>query len=499
MPASERSSTPRWLEQQDEIDAAAAWGEDDSPPLFDRFELLDTVGYGGYGCVFKARDPKLNRVVAIKRCMSESPCAATILLSEAQTLAQLSHPNIITIHESGKDDEDVFFVMEYVSGGSLEAFAFADEHERPWRALVPIFVGAARGVAAAHEAGVVHGDIKPANILLHEDLRPRVADFGLARIVGVPTLMPGAVGTLAYAAPEVLAGQIRNERSDQWSFFVTLWHCLEGELPFVNPDADAEWQLWSSEEAVLRAIDAWPGPSSLRVDVPESLRELLRVGLSRDPGDRFPDMHAVARELSELVVSPEPNEGYVHELVSERAPPASDWPWTSYLIGGLLFGAGVLAMWSFPHLSEAELVRHEPPPVNSSERAMFEPRTPCVADGVPIAPDTSVQTICRALTTDYQAAGHLWDEVAGARERDAATPLDWLKLGCDTASIAQTYLRVAETSDPQRAEELRAAAKGYAQVARNFLSKATVEETAEAVSQVESVIDRIIDEGHSRD
>lgn len=299
------ATPPRLLRLVDEVDdhvAVRLMHPDAAPLKIGEFELLGNLGMGSYGCVFEARDPALDRIVALKLCIDDKPDAAALLMTEARALAKLSHPNIITIHDSGRHGEDVYFVMEYVRGGNLARRALEGEG-LSWRELVPIFVGVARGLAAAHDAGVVHGDLKPSNILLHEDGRPRVADFGLARVIGALTIMPSAIGTLPYAAPEVLRGAMRSPASDQWSLFVTLWHCLEQRLP-IFPEVDDGQSLSTvlTEDNMAQAIADWAGPSSLAVDVPEALREILRVGLSLDPSERFPDMSAAADALNKVLV-----------------------------------------------------------------------------------------------------------------------------------------------------------------------------------------------------
>jgi len=164
-------------------------------------------------------------------------------------------------------------------------------------------IGVARGLAAAHDEGVVHRDLKPQNILLHEDLRPRVADFGLARSMGKPKWTDGAIGTLCYVAPEILAApghELGDARSDQWSFFVTLCQCIDGWPPMLP--------LWTREEPksdarMLRLIARWLRRSKLvGTEIPDALAQILRVGLALDPGERFENMHVVADELEKVSV-----------------------------------------------------------------------------------------------------------------------------------------------------------------------------------------------------
>jgi len=270
---------------------------DQPRPRIGSFEVRGICGDGGYGSVLRCWDPVLDREVAVKLCANDRPATTAVLLSEARTLAKLSNPNIVTIYECDTYGDKLCLVMEYIDGGTLHHCA-VDHRVESRRVLVEIFADIARGLAAAHRAGVIHGDIKPENILLDGDLRPRIVDFGLARTIGSPTLMPRAIGTLPYAAPELLAGEVRDQRSDQWSFFVSLWHCLDGKLPTLDTDG----RLPSSDEEMREAIESWPGVSTLRREVPEALREILRVGLALDPRDRFASMDAVAEALDAVLV-----------------------------------------------------------------------------------------------------------------------------------------------------------------------------------------------------
>jgi serine/threonine protein kinase len=273
--------TPQYLEELlDELDIRMAVRVVDpsEPPVpVGRFEAVMYLGSGGYGCVVEAWDPNLERAVALKLCVNDKPAATELLLAEAKTLARLQHPNIITVHETGRYHESLFLVMEFASGGSLTRRALEAER-MSWRRLVPIFANVARGLAAAHDAGVTHGDLKPSNILLHGDGRPCIADFGLARIIGAAPLLPDAIGTLLYAAPEVLDGGEPDPLSDQWSLFVTLWECLDRRLPFVSNKELKDKLLELSGAGMLWLIRRWPGPSTLRSDVPESLREIWWSG-----------------------------------------------------------------------------------------------------------------------------------------------------------------------------------------------------------------------------
>ncbi|MBC7976800.1 MAG: serine/threonine protein kinase, partial [Myxococcales bacterium] len=223
-----------------------------------RFVLLERLGRGGMGVVYLAYDPELDRRVAVKLVTAEGAgeeAATARLLREAQALAQLSHPNIVAVHDVGRVGTGIYVAMEYVEGATLGAWL----RERPRRCheIVAVFAAAGRGIAAAHEAGLVHRDIKPDNIMVGRDQRVRVLDFGLARSSGMRpgtgeggssrngtlgagnldlqlTAVGAVMGTPVYMAPEQYAGALADARSDIYSLCVALWEAMHGRRPFAG-------------------------------------------------------------------------------------------------------------------------------------------------------------------------------------------------------------------------------------------------------------------------
>ena len=274
-----------------------------------RYLILERLGEGGMGVVYAAHDPELDRRVALKLLRPDRAAkeAALRLQREAQAIARLSHPNVVAVYDAGTFGDQVFVAMELVEGRTVRQWLTA---ERPsWREIVTVFVAAGRGLAAAHAAGLAHRDFKPDNVLLGQDGRVRVVDFGLARPVGEPvggapaegsptpssgvlatplTQWGAALGTPSYMAPEQLRGEGADARSDQFSFCVALYEALYGERPFPggNPREIAE--------AVARGV-VREEPSGSRV--PARLRAVLLRGLSLDPERRFPSMAELLGEL----------------------------------------------------------------------------------------------------------------------------------------------------------------------------------------------------------
>src|SRR5262249_7043587 len=179
-----------------------------------RFVVLGSLGAGGMGVVLSAYDPHLDRRVALKliRGEREDPMRAAIL-REAQAMARVRHPNLVTRHEVGFIDEWGYVIMEEVAGRTLRDWLA--EKDRPWREVLDVLVPAGAGLAAAHAAGIVHRDFKPENVLLGDDGRARVSDFGLA-VAGPAKDARG--GTPAYMAPEQLGGETVDARADQYAF-----------------------------------------------------------------------------------------------------------------------------------------------------------------------------------------------------------------------------------------------------------------------------------------
>jgi len=195
------------------------------------FRVVRQLGAGGMGIVFEAHDPDLDRRVAIKvvRDRNAGSAAGKRLIAEAQAMARLAHPNVVGVHEVGTIEEQVFLVMELVRGDTLAGWL--DRSPRPWREIIEVFVQAGEGLLAAHHAGLIHRDFKPANVLIDLSGRARVGDFGLARGDDHPALAAGSessgvAGTLAYMAPEQRAGEPLDARADQYAFAISLQQAL---------------------------------------------------------------------------------------------------------------------------------------------------------------------------------------------------------------------------------------------------------------------------------
>jgi serine/threonine protein kinase/Tfp pilus assembly protein PilF len=265
-----------------------------------RFELEERIGSGGMGVVYAARDPELDRAVALKVLQPNLAGreAYQRLLREAQSLAKLSHPNVVTVFEVGREGDRVFIAMELIDGDSLDVWLARAKPS--WQITLRLMLEAARGIAAAHERGLTHRDIKPGNIVVDREDRPRVVDFGLARAeLRAESVRAGALalaltqerallGTPAYAAPEQLDGAEAGPRSDQFSFAVTLWEALTGKRPFSG----------DTVSDILAAIQNGKIEAEGAVRVPAAVLQALTPALRADPTERYPSMSALTAALS---------------------------------------------------------------------------------------------------------------------------------------------------------------------------------------------------------
>jgi serine/threonine-protein kinase len=273
-----------------------------------RYIVLELLGRGGMGVVYRAFDPELDRSVAVKLLRTDGRRSAERdrLVREGRAMAKLSHPNVVAVYDVGAIDDQVFVAMELVEGATLRDWAKAPK--RSWREIVATYVQAGRGLAAAHAAGMVHRDFKPDNALVGTDGRARVLDFGVARDGEPPAddpapgTGPGATsgesssyafgslsvgGTPRYMAPEQYEGKGISASADQFAFCASLWEALYGDSPFEGDDLLA--RLANIRAGRLRATPAG--------EVPAHVRAVPARGLSANPSRRYASMNALLAVL----------------------------------------------------------------------------------------------------------------------------------------------------------------------------------------------------------
>ncbi len=309
--------TARFLTKSGEADTAPE-GDPDAPKLLaagttvSRYVIVGPLGAGGAGVVYLAHDPQLRRKIALKLLPfgNTSDNARERWIREAQAMAQLSHPNVVHVHDAGVYQDNFFIAMELVDGQSVASW-LADK-KRPWREILDVFLKAGRGLAAAHAAGLIHRDFKPANALVGSDGRVCVADFGLARPVEENAPEPSAagplagpdssdltehgvvVGTPAYMAPEQFLGQAADARSDQFSFCVALFSALCGRRPF-RADSSSASTIMQRPDQIEPGRTQGGGEANA---APVWVLAAIQRGLSMDPAKRFPSMEHLLAALT---------------------------------------------------------------------------------------------------------------------------------------------------------------------------------------------------------
>jgi predicted Zn-dependent peptidase len=250
-----------------------------------RYTVLGQLGAGAMGAVFLASDPELNRRVAIK-VMVLRGAHDFRLLDEARALARLQHPNVVAIHDVGRWQGQVYMAMEHIAGVSLDSWL---EAHRDWRERLGVFRQAALGLVAAHRAKIVHHDVKPANIMVDEDGRVRLVDFGLARSAEPDHAIGSVAGTPRYMSPEQRRGEVADARTDQFSLCVALYEALFDQCPFAGDTPQDREQA-----ALVGRIVAPPaGP------VPARISAAIVRGLALAPADRHATIEALLAELDE--------------------------------------------------------------------------------------------------------------------------------------------------------------------------------------------------------
>jgi eukaryotic-like serine/threonine-protein kinase len=267
-----------------------------------RYYLTERLGEGGMAVVYKAYDTRLERDVAIKIIRSGAFPADALgevlkrFEREAKSLAKLSHPNIVKVHDYGEHDGSPYLVMEYLPGGTLKKILGKPV---PWQAALRLLLPVARGVDYAHQRGIVHRDIKPANILITESGDPMLSDFGIAKLFEGDqatslTSTGMVVGTPEYMAPEQWDGK-PNPQSDLYSLGIVLYEMVAGRKPYM---ADTPMSI-----LVKQATEPLPPPHQFVADLPEAMEFLLIKALAREPRDRFADINALIQAMEALLMS----------------------------------------------------------------------------------------------------------------------------------------------------------------------------------------------------
>jgi len=321
------------------------------------YKILEELGRGGMGVVYKAEDTKLKRTVALKflpSTLTADSEARHRIVREAQAAAGLSHPNICTIHEIGEAEDQVFISMEYVEGESLKDRIGSGPLKLG--VVIDIATQVAQGLHEAHEKGIVHRDIKPANIMVTPQGRAKIMDFGLARSSEQTRLTKdhSTLGTIAYMSPEQTAGEDVDDRTDIWSLGVVLYEMTAAQLPFKG----------DYEQAVIYSIlNEDPEPlTALRTGVPMDLERIVWKLLAKDPADRYQHVDEIPVDLRSVALGAMSSSRITATTVRRRPlqPPARSrrtvpWTVTALLVAGAFIAGG--GAW---HLTRPVSVREYP-------------------------------------------------------------------------------------------------------------------------------------------
>jgi len=259
-----------------------------------RYEILEIIGTGAHGRVARAHDPMINRLVAIKLFPKElaSGEARQRFIQEARVVGQLSHPSIITLHDMGIDEatQTPYLVMEFLEGQPLDRVLEKGSVPYPKACAWAAEVACALGVA--HRKGVIHGDVKPANMLITDEGRVKLMDFGMARLASHDSKATPLAGTPAYWCPEQIVGKPQDARSDLFSLGVVLYEMVTGKRPF---DADSLQGICS------RVLSSTPlPPSHANPSVPSNFDAIVARCIAKDPAARYAPAEALAEELFPL-------------------------------------------------------------------------------------------------------------------------------------------------------------------------------------------------------
>jgi len=357
------------------------------PTQLGKYTIIERIGQGAYGVVYRARDEALDRDVALKVLhpfLMVEPGVLERFWREARAMAQLHHPGIVTIHDVGQEQGLIFLVERYVPGPTLEDVL--QQGPLPLDRTVVLTEQLATALDYAHGRGFLHRDVKPANVILDAETDQAVlTDFGLARALESSGSSLGTVGTPAYIPPEVWENEPPDARSDVYALAVVVYEMLVGRTPFDQDTPAAAMRAHLTQEP--------PFPPDLAAVFPPPVRDVLRQGLAKRREDRYPSAGALAQALHAAITPlPTRERGRGEGESGEEAPPppARRWPlWTAGVGAMLGLAALVLCLAVFVGGGMATCVQPTRPPTSTplSPTATPSPLPPTVTP-TPQPPDT---------------------------------------------------------------------------------------------------------------
>ena len=267
--------------------------------ISDRYEIVDKVGTGGMADVYKAKDRRLNRFVAIKILKQEYSNDAKFVSkfrAEAQSVAGLSHPNIVNVYDVGEDGDLYYIVMELVEGITLKKF-IETKGRLEIKEAVGIAIQIAQGMGEAHANHIIHRDIKPQNIIISKEGKVKVTDFGIAKAATSNTITSNAMGSVHYISPEQARGGYSDEKSDIYSLGITMYEMLSGAVPFEGDSTVTVALSHIQNEAVpLDEVDA---------QIPHSISLIVQKCMEKKPDYRYLSADALIADLKRALSEPD--------------------------------------------------------------------------------------------------------------------------------------------------------------------------------------------------
>ena len=269
--------------------------------LGDRYEILEKIGTGGMSDVYKAKDQKLNRFVAVKvlkQEFSENTNFVSKFRVEAQAAASLMHPNIVNVYDVGEEAGVHYIVMELVEGITLKKY-IEKKARLSVKEAVSIAIQACMGLEAAHNNHIIHRDIKPQNIIISKEGKVKVTDFGIAKAATSNTITSNVMGSVHYTSPEQARGGYSDERSDIYSMGITLFEMLTGRVPF-NGDTTVAIAIKQIQEPM-------PSPRDFVPEIPVSVEQIVLKSTQKSPDRRYQSVGALIEDLKKSLVTPDEN------------------------------------------------------------------------------------------------------------------------------------------------------------------------------------------------
>ena len=279
----------------------------------DRYEILESIGAGGMSDVYKAKDRKLNRFVALKvlkKEFSENKDFVSKFRTEAQAAAGLEHQNIVNVYDVGEEDGIYYIVMELVEGITLKRY-IEKKQRLSVKESVSIAIQISMGLEAAHNNGIVHRDIKPQNIMISKDGKVKVTDFGIAKATSSNTITSNVMGSVHYASPEQARGGFSDAKSDIYSLGITLFEMLTGRVPFNGETAVAI--------AIMQIQNEMPSPRKYVPEIPVSVEQIVLKCCQKSPDRRYQKMSELVEDLKKSLISPDEDFVKIDSIESKSA------------------------------------------------------------------------------------------------------------------------------------------------------------------------------------